>query len=98
MNRYRFDKAENYTRADLKLLNHRCNRALRKCKHSEEMSVQDRITERIQAAFDSEVAGGGEHQHPESSRTCPVAPMRSGGLWRKRWRRVKGSDEAQSES
>ena len=54
MNRFRFDNAENYTRADLKLLNHRCNRALRKCKHSEEKSVQDRIAERVQAAFDTE--------------------------------------------
>jgi hypothetical protein len=57
MNRFRFENTESYTRADLKLLNHRCNRALRKCKHSE-MSVQDRITERIQAAFDSERARG----------------------------------------
>ena len=36
MNRFRFDKSESYTRSDLKLLNHRCNRALRKCKHSQE--------------------------------------------------------------
>ena len=57
MNRFRFDTTESYTRADLKLLNHRCNRALRKCKHSEEKLVQ-RITERVQAAFDTERARG----------------------------------------
>ena len=56
MNRFRFDNTESYTRADLKLLNHRCNRALRKCKHSEEKSVQDRIAERVQTAFDTERA------------------------------------------
>ncbi len=56
MNRFRFDNTESYTRADLKLLNHRCNRALRKCKHSEEKWVQDRIAERVQAAFDTERA------------------------------------------
>ena len=56
MNRFRFENTESYTRADLKLLNHRCNRPLRKCKYSEEKSVQDRITERVQAAFDSERA------------------------------------------
>jgi hypothetical protein len=56
MNRFRFGNTEGYTRADLKLLSHRCNRALRKCKHSEEKSVQDRITVRVQAAFDRERA------------------------------------------
>ena len=56
MNRFRFDNTESYTRADLKLLNHRCNRALRKCKHSEEKSVQERIAERVQTAFDTERA------------------------------------------
>ena len=56
MNNFRFDNIERYTRADLKLLNHRCNRALRKCKYSEERSVQDCIAERVQAAFDTERA------------------------------------------
>ena len=56
MNRFRFDNTESYTRADLKILNHRCNRALRKCKHSEDKSVQHRIAERVLAAFDSERA------------------------------------------
>ena len=56
MNRFRFDKTESYTRSDLKLLNHRCNRALRKCKHSQEKSVQDHVAERVQTAFDTERA------------------------------------------
>ena len=73
MNRFRFENTERYTRADLKLLNRRCNRALRKCKHSEEKSVQDRIKERLQAAFDSERA---RWQGPSSAQSG--AP----GRWR----------------